>query len=495
MSTVFGLLACVCSIPLYWGLETTGNLRWLNPASCVSAAFALYYGIGNVPCSLWAYDDMLIKNTGSYAYYPITAVYAAACLFALLLGYKSAISGNLPVGSAQTWNVSQLVAAYWIYATVLLGVTYATAAEILPKLFLSTMKEFTPTGYMVLGVLGFGIRWQAGKGGNANRYFLTYASSIILPVLFFVLCNRRFYVLAMTIFPLLQSRRPGFRWKLRHYVLCVVGVVTVYLTTTVGLRQRLSGGPDDPDDVGYNDLRQNIQLLPGAFHSVLFFDPALHNEFVGSLEQDSAFRMAGLEEPAGIVAARVREEGRFLLGKCAWISAKKMIPKLLWPSKPGIGGGEYDVPDEERTMILEYKLAFEDQLSTPIAAVYADFNWYGALVCMAGMGAVIGCVWRRLQYGEITARSVILGVPFSFSLLIFFERNYVEWLVNPLRNLVIVYLGVRILDLICGEVSRRERLRNGGGGLSVIACKRLSSGGDGLQVSVVSKKATPGTTN
>lgn len=449
ISIVDAVLACICAIPLYWKVDT-GGARWLSPALVVSGAFALYYGIGNVPCSLWAYENMYVKNPGSYDYYPLAGIFAAACLLAFLLGYRTGISPRRSVSSVGTWAIQPLRSIYWFYLTILVVITFLTMTESLPSILTTTFKEFIPTAYAVLAVLGFAIRGFAGQSAGRTRHPAIYATSIVLPFLFFVVCNRRFYALSMLVLHFVLSHTLGAKWRLKHYAISLLSAALAYLTTTVVLRQPLSVEEADPDAINYQDFIQNIKQLPGALHRILSFSPQDNDATVDSLTRDSQYRMAGLEEVAGMFAARARSEASFSLGECNYISVLKMIPRMVWSSKPRFGWAEGDIEDEELFIVERFKLIVADQLSTPIAAAYADFNWFGALACMAVAGYVIGYTCLRLHGGQLTIRSIILVAPYSFSFFMFFERNFLQWLVHPLRNLLIVYALVLVVDHYCG---------------------------------------------
>lgn len=449
MSAVFGGLAYVCSIPLYWDVDT-GNRRWVNPAVVISAAFALYYGIGDVPCSLWAYDKMSVQNPGSYDYYPLAGLYATGCLVAFLWGYRKAVIAGHVSPWRKTWSMTPLQFVYWCYLALLLGVTYALVAEQFPKIVASALNEFVPTAYILLFVLGFAIYAQGRLSVSRKYSVIIYTTSIAVPFFFFILCNRRFLVLATVVVQFLLSKHTGFKWKRSYYMMSFLGLVLAYLTTTIGLRQPLTDQGSDEKEISYNDVLVNLKRLPEAISTTLTFSSSVKDRTVDAFQVDSSYRLAGLEEIAGIFAGKARGDGHFLLGRCSYIGVLKMIPHIVWPSKPIIGWGEGSTMDNEKlTMIKTFQLTAKDQLATPITSAYADYNWFGALICMGAAGFLSGWICVRLHRGQITARSLLLVAPYSFSFFIFFERNLVHWIVHPLRNLVITYVLVLILDGFC----------------------------------------------
>jgi len=444
MAVVYFILAAVCAIPAYWKVERD-DLRWFSPAVLVSAAFAAFYIVGSIPPSLWAYDKMYVQNPGSYEYFPKAGLFAAACLLVFLIGYRAVASKGTTSRSIHTWDPARLSTCWWIYAILLVSITVGVELNLLPSAAVSFCDEFLPSGYVVLTVLAFAVRSTA-KGRGLGPFPVQLALAVVIPLMFFILANHRFYSLAILVLILLLSRAGGASLKIHHYVLTIFSGLVVYLVVTLVVR------PDQEDLDVPASLGYKLKRLPQALNAVLSDKDYTKVAASTRVEADVSGRMAGLEIIAGMFAAEAGGRAAYLRGKCAEIGILKMIPRAIWRSKPVFGDGTGW--SEEDAVIQAFNLDERDQLTTPPVTLYGDGGWVISLGGMLLLGACFSYLFSRSVSGPNRERGRLLGLAYSFSLFMFFQRDCVGWVVHPLRNLVVVFLLVKFADALC---SRRLR--------------------------------------
>jgi hypothetical protein len=455
MAFAYALLGGVCCITLFWRIEG-GQRRWVNPAFVVSCVFALYYGVGNVPCSLWDYGNMYIRNFGSYSYYPHAVILATISLLFFLLGYRKGVRHRKRGLRSITWDLVRVRALVWAYIVCLIIVTLANERIVLPGGLDSIISEFLPTGYILLVLLGFTAR-GLGKTKQVGPSSLLFATSIVLPTVFFILSNRRFFAISIVILIAFMFRTLKRDWKVRQYLYVFLAAASCYLLVTAGLRYQLY-------EHGYylktmdraSGLTERLPLLSGALDQLASLDTETREFTKQHFARDASYRMAGLEVLAGMIAADVRGNAEYLWGKSILVGLLKMIPRIIWPDKPRFvttTGSEWS---SESLVLSAFDLTQKDQIMTPLSSLYGDGGLLFVIIGMWFAGFFSGRIFDLLMGTGFEARHLVVAIPYSFRLFIFFQRDAVEWLLHPLRNLLIIWLLIKVIDRLCGKTYRRS---------------------------------------
>ncbi len=364
-----------------------GVFAYISPHTVILIHSFIYFGIGSLPrLAFPSYGMIGYYNIGSTEYYlpalmlgllgmlSFDLVYRWCCR-AFLLNcslercflrlYSSEFRGFVPVS-----------AGFW-YAVCMGLFIYMTGRYLMrPFLFVGVEGEvdniFRQSSYFLLGtawILMSLCFFQTGK--KSLKATALALLGLLIPVMFGYQ-NRRIivYCLAMSVAAYFFYKKKGIRLS----VVIWGGVIVLGAFMLMSSVKYVAA--TDPSLKRYLQEEKNIFARAGRIvSSPLLLKNDVWEDMLGRVIMR---RLNGLDWAAAMMESRRNSGIAFLKGRHNLLTAAKIVPRVVWPSKPTVG--------LEAFVTRHFELSYFDQLGSLLGSAYADGGIIGVVLGFAFLG-------------------------------------------------------------------------------------------------------------
>ncbi len=443
-SVCLAMLGVVC---FRWWTDPVhpGFFNYFSPLAVVETHFFLYFGPGNLPPL--AAPEQIVLTYGSQDYYVPMLLLALLAIVIFDFSYRY-LARKLRINESlknclesfsQPWEQRMIPALALTWYALCMGLfLYMSRSYLMQTFRFVGVREGLDTTYSIAGPELLGVTWGTlcflffRRGGRAWKGLALVLLATLLPI-FMAYQNRRlfFYSIVAAVFAYVLNRKDQLRFS--RLILGALAAAVAFLAMSMA---KVTVTRADPGVGAYTREEMNIfsraaRILNSP--SMFSFQP-----LEALLSQNARERMAGLDWPASIMAARHARDIPFLWGEENLTSLAMAVPRLIWPGKPSVGLAAI--------AYNHFGLAVIDPLGTPLASAYAD----GGVVGIAIGFPIMALLFAGFLKLILLRKEGMIIYAALLPLLMRFEDTLLRYPVRWIRWILIMIA----LDTLVGAIGR-----------------------------------------
>lgn len=470
------ILSLICLYPLIKILSSDNVSELKSPPVILGLMTFIFYVLGSIGLFLRPYSPQALISPSHIAYFPLGLLYVTLGYLSFLVGYHTSfriLEVPKTRGNYYYWDPS-VAAKYLLILVVFIwwgryeifrwgfGVTRLATQSVWDLNFVqkSFLQLVTTVSFLIVPALA--VVYYRSKGVH-RRLSIVAAWLILLELIYNIIVGpRQRFVWNVFSFIIIRT---FFKKRFSIRVVLILLLVFLVIVTPFVYAMR----------VQFNIIRP-LQPYAGQVmvlkQSLIRAIPIFLNDWL-TLIKDSfllsvSTRLNPMQLFSAVIARHEGEDYPLLHGRTILYALPAFIPRIIWPSKPAIGGD-----DPEIMVLSHFGYPIFDTMLPPITELYANFGQIGIILGMALYGMFMAVVYKLLFHGKRSGDADIVAYIASLRMFLDVQTEIVLGAFVGIRWLLLMWLFCYLISkksrASVAHVEQKIERRQVGHGISKVA--------------------------